>query len=86
MLNHMSGWFYLRPAFNGNSVSDDTSLHDPNKKWRVWSHVGPKTIDFKLIYIDEFRGLTNTTITVLRVPASVSEYGWMLEKRHFVYM
>ena len=34
MLNHMSGWFYLRPAFNGNSVSDDTSLHDPNKKWR----------------------------------------------------
>ena len=32
------------------------------------------------------RGVTNTTITVLRVPASVSEYGWMLEKRHFVYM
>ena len=32
------------------------------------------------------RGLTNTTITVLRVPASVSEYGWMLEKHHFVYM
>ena len=28
----------------------------------------------------------NTTITVLRVPAGVSEYGWMLEKSHFVYM
>ena len=37
-------------------------------------------------YTLNYRGLTNTTITVLRVPASVSEYGWMLEKRHFVYM
>ena len=32
------------------------------------------------------RGCANTTITVLRVPASVSEYGWMLENSHFVYM
>ena len=32
------------------------------------------------------RGCANTTITVLRVPASVSEYSWMLEKSHFVYM
>ena len=32
------------------------------------------------------RGWANTTITVLRVPASVSEYGWMLENSHFVYM
>ena len=34
MLNQMSGWFYLRPAFNGKSVFDDTSLRDPNKMWR----------------------------------------------------
>ena len=34
MLHHMSGWSYLRSSFNGKSISDDTSLHAPNKKWR----------------------------------------------------
>ena len=34
MLYHMSGWSYLRSSFNGKSISDDTSLHAPNKKWR----------------------------------------------------
>ena len=29
----MSGWSYLRSSFNGKSISDDTSLHAPNKKW-----------------------------------------------------
>ena len=39
-------------------------------------------IPMNLLYQDG----ANTTITVLRVPASVSEYGWMLENSHFVYM
>ena len=39
-------------------------------------------ITMNLLYQDG----ANTTITVLRVPAGVSEYGWMLEKSHFVYM
>ena len=52
-------------------------------QWRRWLY---KHCNYSYKLQGPGRGLTNTTITVLRVPASVSEYGWMLEKRHFVYM
>ena len=45
-----------------------------------------KNIKYFIILFAMSRGCANTTITVLRVPASVSEYGWMLENSHFVYM
>ena len=37
----------------------------------------PCVASMNLLYQDG----ANTTITVLRVPAGVSEYGWMLEKK-----
>ena len=50
--------------------------------WLKSSVVVSVTGFMNLLYQDG----ANTTITVLRVPAGVSEYGWMLEKSHFVYM